>query len=142
MGEVCVKAPSVMQGYWRDAAKTAEALRGGWLHTGDLGYLAEGELYLVGRIKDMVIIGGRNLFPEDVERCAEQVEGVRKGNAIAFGVTSRKGRERLVLVGEQPLLCPRFSQMLEAFLPERFEQSQKTRRASRTSELKLCTTFS
>jgi len=105
VGEVCVKAPSVMQGYWRDAAKTAEALRGGWLHTGDLGYLAEGELYLVGRIKDMVIIGGRNLFPEDVERCAEQVEGVRKGNAIAFGVTSKKGRERLVLVGETRLKC-------------------------------------
>jgi len=103
VGEVCVQAPSVMQGYWDDPGKTAEALRGGWLHTGDLGYQAEGELYLVGRIKDMVIIGGRNLFPEDVERCAEQVDGVRKGNAIAFGVTSRKGRERLVLVGETRL---------------------------------------
>jgi len=105
VGEVCIQAPSVMQGYWGDAGKTAEALRGGWLHTGDLGYLAGGELYLVGRIKDMVIIGGRNLFPEDVERCAEQVDGVRKGNAIAFGVTSRKGRERLVLVGETRLKC-------------------------------------
>jgi fatty-acyl-CoA synthase len=105
VGEVCIQAPSVMQGYWGDAGKTAEALRGGWLHTGDLGYQAEGELYLVGRIKDIVIIGGRNLFPEDVERCAEQVDGVRKGNAIAFGVTSRKGRERLVLVGETRLKC-------------------------------------
>jgi fatty-acyl-CoA synthase len=105
VGEVCVRAPSVMQGYWGDAGKTAEALRGGWLHTGDLGYRVDAELYLVGRIKDMVIIGGRNLFPEDVERCAEQVEGVRKGNAIAFGVTSRKGRERLVLVGETRLKC-------------------------------------
>jgi fatty-acyl-CoA synthase len=105
VGEVCIQAPSVMQGYWDDPGKTADALRGGWLHTGDLGYLAGGELYLVGRIKDMVIIGGRNLFPEDVERCAEQVDGVRKGNAIAFGVTSRKGRERLVLVGETRLKC-------------------------------------
>ncbi len=106
VGEVCVRGPSLMQGYWGDAAATAEALRGGWLHTGDLGYLAEGNLFLVGRIKDMVIIGGRNLFPEDVERCAERVEGMRKGNAVAFGVTTKRGRERLVLVGETRLSCP------------------------------------
>lgn len=106
VGEVCVRGSSVMQGYWGDAAATAEALRGGWLHTGDLGYLSAGELYLVGRIKDMVIIGGRNLFPEDVEHCAERVEGMRKGNAVAFGVTTKRGRERLVLVGETRLSCP------------------------------------
>ena len=106
VGEVCVRGASLMQGYWGDAAATAESLRGGWLHTGDLGYLAAGELHLVGRIKDMVIIGGRNLFPEDVERCAERVEGMRKGNAVAFGVTTARGRERLVLVGETRLSCP------------------------------------
>lgn len=106
VGEVCVRGASLMQGYWGDAAATAETLRGGWLHTGDLGYLADGQLHLVGRIKDMVIIGGRNLFPEDVERCAERVEGVRKGNAVAFGITTSRGRERLVLVGETRLSCP------------------------------------
>jgi fatty-acyl-CoA synthase len=105
LGEVCVRGASLMQGYWNDAAATAETLRGGWLHTGDLGYLAGGELYLAGRIKDVVIVGGRNLFPEDVERCAEGVGGIRKGNAVAFGVTSRRGRERLVLVGETRLEC-------------------------------------
>jgi fatty-acyl-CoA synthase len=106
VGEVCVRGASLMQGYWGDPEATAKALRDGRLHTGDLGYLADGELYLVGRIKDMVIIGGRNLFPEDVERCAEQVSGVRKGNAVVFGVTTRRGRERLVLVGETRLSCP------------------------------------
>jgi len=105
IGEVCVRGDSVMQGYWADAAATAETLRGGRLHTGDLGYFAAGELYLVGRIKDMVIIGGRNLFPEDVERCVERISGVRKGNAVAFGVSTRRGRERLVLVGETHLSC-------------------------------------
>jgi fatty-acyl-CoA synthase len=105
VGEVCVSGASIMQGYWGDAASTAETLRGGRLHTGDLGYMAGGELYLVGRIKDIVIIGGRNLFPEDVERCAERISGVRKGNAVAFGVTTRRGRERLVLVGETHLSC-------------------------------------
>ncbi len=89
-----------------DPEATAQALRDGRLHTGDLGYFAGGELYLVGRIKDMVIIGGRNLFPEDVERCAERVSGVRKGNAVVFGVTTRRGRERLVLVGETRLVVP------------------------------------
>lgn len=106
VGEVCVRGDSLMQGYWEDPEATSRALRDGRLHTGDLGYLAGGELYLVGRIKDMVIIGGRNLFPEDVERCAERVSGVRKGNAVVFGVTSRRGRERLVLVGETRLSCP------------------------------------
>ncbi|NPV59332.1 MAG: fatty acyl-AMP ligase [Actinobacteria bacterium] len=105
LGEVCVSGPCVMRGYWGDEAATAKSIREGWLHTGDLGYLAGGELYLVGRIKDMVIIGGRNLFPEDVERCAERVSGMRKGNAVAFGVTTRRGRERLVLVGETRLSC-------------------------------------
>jgi len=106
VGEVCVRGDSLMQGYWDEEAATTEVLRDGRLHTGDLGYIAGGELYLVGRIKDMVIIGGRNLFPEDVERCAERVSGMRKGNAVAFGVTTRRGRERLVLVGETRLSCP------------------------------------
>ena len=105
VGEVCVSGPCVMRGYWGDEEATSRSVRDGWLHTGDLGYVSDGELFLVGRIKDMVIIGGRNLFPEDVERCAERVSGMRKGNAVAFGVTTRRGRERLVLVGETRLSC-------------------------------------
>jgi len=92
-----------MRGYWEDPERTAEAMTDGWLRTGDLGYLHAGELYLAGRIKDMVIIGGRNIYPEDVESCCEKVEGVRKGNAVAFAVTNRRGRERMVLVGETRL---------------------------------------
>jgi fatty-acyl-CoA synthase len=106
VGEVCVRGASLMQGYWEDEEATARVLRDGRLHTGDLGYIAAGELYLVGRIKDMVIIGGRNLFPEDVERCAERVSGMRKGNAVVFGISTRRGKERLVLVGETRLSCP------------------------------------
>ncbi len=103
LGEVCVRGASVMRGYWNDPDRTAEVMEDGWLRTGDLGYLHAGELYLAGRIKDMVIIGGRNIYPEDVERCGEKVEGVRKGNAVAFAVTNRRGRERMVLVGETRL---------------------------------------
>ena len=68
--------------------------RGDWFRTGDLGYLVDGELIVCGRIKDVIIVGGRNVFPEDVERAAESVEGVRAGNVIAFGTEGRRGRWR------------------------------------------------
>jgi fatty-acyl-CoA synthase len=103
LGEVCVRGDSIMRGYWNDPGRTSSALVDGWLHTGDLGYLHAGELYLAGRIKDLVIIGGRNIYPEDVEHCGERVTGVRKGNAVAFGVTNRRGKERMILVGETHL---------------------------------------
>ncbi len=103
LGEICVRGASVMRGYWKDPVQTNETLRDGWLHTGDQGYLSEGELYITGRIKDMIIVGGKNIFPEDIERCAEKIPGVRKGNAIAFGVTNRRGKERPVLVSETHL---------------------------------------
>jgi len=98
VGEICLAGPSVMAGYWRDEEKTAEAIRDGLLHTGDLGYLDEaGELFVTGRSKDIIIVGGRNLAAEDYEFWAERVEGVRKGNTIAFAVPER---EHVVVVAE------------------------------------------
>ena len=79
---------------------TAALFRDGWLCTGDLGYLLDGELVLCGRIKDVIIVGGRNVFPEDVERAVADVDGVRAGNVIAFGVEGRRGKEALVVVAE------------------------------------------
>ena len=64
------------------------------------GYIADGDLVVCGRIKDIIIVGGRNVFPEDIERAASTVVGVRAGNVIAFGVEGRKGREALVVVAE------------------------------------------
>ncbi len=66
-GEICVRGPVLMSGYWNAPAETAEALRGGWLHTGDVGRLADGYLYIVDRIKDLIIRGGYNVYPRDVE---------------------------------------------------------------------------
>ena len=69
VGEVCTRGPHVMVGYFRRANETAEVLRGGWLHTGDAGYLDEdGYLYLTERLKDLIIRGGENVYPSDVER--------------------------------------------------------------------------
>jgi fatty-acyl-CoA synthase len=90
----------VTPGYYRRPDVTAASFRDGWLRTGDLGYRADGEVVVCGRIKDVIIIGGRNVYPEDVERAAARVDGVRAGNVIAFGVDRRRGKEGIVVVAE------------------------------------------
>jgi fatty-acyl-CoA synthase len=97
VGEICVRGPSVMLGYWNDPDATAASLRDGWLHTGDLGYIGEHGLVVCGRRKDMIILGGRNIYPEDYEVHAERVPGIRKGNVIAFALPEV---ERMVVVAE------------------------------------------
>ena len=100
VGELEIRGSSVTPGYYRHPRASAEAFRGDWLRTGDLAYLAEDELVVCGRMKDVIIIGGRNIYPEDVERAVGSIPGVRRGNVIAFGVEGRKGREALVVVAE------------------------------------------
>jgi fatty-acyl-CoA synthase len=100
VGELQIAGTSVTPGYYRHPQQTAAAFSGDWLRTGDLAYLVEGELVVCGRIKDVIIVGGRNVFPEDVERAAAAVDGVRAGNVIAFGVCGRKGKEGVVVVAE------------------------------------------
>ena len=100
VGEIEIRGSSVTPGYYRNPEATAAALVDGWLHTGDLAYLADGELVVCGRIKDVVILGGRNVYPQDVERAVADVTGVRAGNVIAFGTEGKRGRESLVVVAE------------------------------------------
>lgn len=102
VGEIEIRGTSVTPGYYRDAEATVAAFHDGWLRTGDLGYLVDGQLAVCGRIKDMIIVGGRNVFPEDAEKAAADVDGVRAGNVIAFGTTGRRGEE-LVVVAETRL---------------------------------------
>ncbi len=102
VGEICVHTEHAMTGYWDDPEATALALRDGWVHTGDLGVIGPHGLYITGRVKDMIIVGGRNLYPEDAERATSRVPGVRKGNAVAFGIV-RKAREGLVVIAETRL---------------------------------------
>ncbi|MFB6894218.1 AMP-binding protein [Kitasatospora sp. NPDC056327] len=101
IGEVRVSGPGVTDGYWTAAHAPlddgAGRLGGGRMDTGDLGFLHDGELYVCGRVKDIIIVGGRNLYPEDYESAAEGVPGVRGGNVIAF---SLPGEERMVVVAE------------------------------------------
>ncbi len=100
VGEIELRGNSITPGYFRNPDATAATFRDGWLRTGDLGYLVDGEVVICGRHKDVIIVGGRNVFPEDIERAAATVEGVRAGNVIAFGTTGRKGRESIVVVAE------------------------------------------
>jgi fatty-acyl-CoA synthase len=100
VGELQLRSPSVTPGYYRNAADTEATFDRGWLRTGDLAYLVDGELVVCGRLKDVIIVGGRNVFPEDVERAVGSVDGVRTGNVIAFGSDRRRGRESIVVVAE------------------------------------------
>jgi fatty-acyl-CoA synthase len=100
VGEVELRGSSITPGYYNNPDATTASRRGDWFRTGDLGYVVDGELVVCGRIKDVIIVGGRNVFPEDVERAAESVEGVRAGNVIAFGTEGRRGREAVVVVAE------------------------------------------
>jgi fatty-acyl-CoA synthase len=99
-GELEIRGPSVTPGYYKDEQATSDSFHDGWLRTGDMAYLVDGELVVCGRIKDVIIVGGRNIYPEDVERAAADVDGVRAGNVIAFGIPGRKGREAMVVVAE------------------------------------------
>ena len=94
VGKVWCRGPSVMVGYFRDEEATRACLSDdGWLDTGDMGYLSEGYLYIVGRAKDMIIINGRNHWPQDIEWAVEQLPGFKAGDIAAFSITTQGGEE-------------------------------------------------
>ena len=106
VGELEFRGTSVTPGYYNRPDLVSGLFHDGWLRTGDLAYVVRGsegeapELVLCGRLKDVIIIGGRNVFPEDIERSIGRLEGVRTGNVIAFGLPDAKGKESIVVVAE------------------------------------------
>ncbi|MGE0684152.1 MAG: AMP-binding protein, partial [Candidatus Binatia bacterium] len=101
VGEIIVRSPMLFSGYYHRPDLTDRVLREGWVHTGDLGYLAEGQLYLCDRKKDVIIIGGRNVYALDLEATAEKMLGKTCNGVVAFGVPDDAlGTERPVLVVE------------------------------------------
>ncbi|WP_245858591.1 fatty acyl-AMP ligase [Sphingomonas guangdongensis] len=93
VGKVWCKGPSLMTGYFRDPEATAACMADGWLDTGDMGYLSDGYLYIVGRAKDMIIVNGRNHWPQDIEWAVEQLPGFKQGDIAAFAITTPGGEE-------------------------------------------------
>ena len=99
VGTVHVRAASIMSGYFGDLKLTQEVLTSdGWFNTGDLGYLVKNSLFITGREKDMIIINGRNIWPQDLEFAAEQQSEVRTGDASAFSVPGPDGKEKTVMM--------------------------------------------
>ncbi len=99
IGEIVVRGPSVMSGYHGRPDESAAALRGGWLHTGDLGYVADGQLFITGRSKDLLIRSGRNYYAQDIERAIAPVPGLMTGGVAAFGIGDLANM-RIVVVAE------------------------------------------
>jgi fatty-acyl-CoA synthase len=106
VGQIVTRGPSVTRGYYEEPELTRESFHPLtetddeiWLHTGDLGYLADGNLFVCGRLKDIIIIRGRNYYPTDIEWAISELPGIRRGNVVAFGVDV-DGEEHLVIAAE------------------------------------------
>ena len=101
VGEIYVKGDCLFDGYYNRPDLTAEAIVDGWYRTGDLGFLLDGELYVVGRKKDLIIVGGENLYPQDIEELAASHPAVHDGRVIALGIYNADlGTEEVVVVAE------------------------------------------
>lgn len=109
VGQIITRGPSICAGYYEEPELTSLSFRGTgadrWLYTGDLGYLADGQVYICGRLKDIIIIRGRNFYPSDIEWVVSELPGVRRGNVVAFGVTvDSQGRHVDDGTGEEHLV--------------------------------------
>src|SRR5262249_20542712 len=100
IGEIALTGPSVSPGYYNDAEVTARTMRDGWLFTGDLGYLSKGELFVCGRVKDLIIVNGRKYHPQDLEWGLADLAGIRRGRVVAFGTAVMGRPDRIVVVVE------------------------------------------
>jgi fatty-acyl-CoA synthase len=101
VGEIALRSDSMLAGYYRRSDATAAVLADGWYFTGDMGYLADGELYITGRRKDLIIVGGKNVYPQDIENLLNDIPGLHPGRATAFGVLNPQlGTEDVAIVAE------------------------------------------
>ena len=101
LGEILIQSNCMLTEYYLRKDETERSLMDGWFKTGDLGYLANGELYISGRKKDLIIVGGKNIYPQDIEAVIAEVEGVHPGRAVAFGIfNEEKGTEDVIVIAE------------------------------------------
>jgi len=118
-GHIQFSGPSVTSGYYRNPEATRNLLHGEWMDTGDYGYIAEGEIYISGRVKDVIIRAGRNIYPYELEEAVGAIEGVRKGCVAVFGSKdARAGTERVVVLAETRVADPGRQEALRARINE------------------------
>jgi acyl-CoA synthetase (AMP-forming)/AMP-acid ligase II len=104
VGEIAVHSDCMLTGYFNRPDATAQSIYEGWYLTGDYGYVADGEVYVTGRKKDLIIVGGRNIFPQDIEAAANEVKGVHPGRTVAFGLFNEDlATEDVALIAEVEL---------------------------------------
>jgi acyl-CoA synthetase (AMP-forming)/AMP-acid ligase II len=107
VGEIAVQSDCMLTEYFNRPDATEAAIKNGWYLTGDYGYIADGELYVSGRKKDLIIVGGKNVYPQDLESLASEVEGVHKGRVVAFGMyDDEEGTEEVVIIAEADSTVP------------------------------------
>jgi acyl-CoA synthetase (AMP-forming)/AMP-acid ligase II len=101
IGEVAIKSDCMLTGYYNRDDLTQKAFFDGWFLTGDYGYTADGEIFVSGRKKDMIIVGGKNVYPQDLEALTYEIPGVHAGRSVAFGVfNDEQGTEEVVIIAE------------------------------------------
>jgi acyl-CoA synthetase (AMP-forming)/AMP-acid ligase II len=101
VGEIALRGDSMLTGYYQRPDASAEVMADGWYFTGDMGYIADGELYITGRKKDLIIVGGKNVYPQDIENLLNDIPGLHPGRAVAFGVFNEQlGTEDVAVVAE------------------------------------------
>ncbi len=134
VGEIMLQGPSVMKGYFNNPQATLKAFSESWLRTGDLGYIADGELYITGRKKELIIKQGRNYLPQDFEAACLDIPELRPGRAVAFGIhNSQTGTEDLVILAERD----RKHERRNPLLPERVQEVVTQRTGVRPDRVEI-----
>jgi len=101
IGEIAIRSDCMLTGYYNRPDLTRKAFRDGWYLTGDYGYIHNGEVFVSGRKKDMIIVGGRNVYPQDLEALTYEVADVHSGRSVAFGLFDEiQGTEEVVIISE------------------------------------------
>jgi acyl-CoA synthetase (AMP-forming)/AMP-acid ligase II len=101
IGEIAIQSDCMLTGYYHRPDADQAAFQNGWYLTGDLGFISDGELYVAGRKKDLIIVGGKNIYPQDIEALSYEVKGIHAGRSVAFGVfNEQQGTEEVCLVAE------------------------------------------
>jgi acyl-CoA synthetase (AMP-forming)/AMP-acid ligase II len=123
LGEIALQSDCLLTNYYHRPDATAQAFDQGWYLTGDLGYLANGEVYVTGRKKELIIVGGKNVYPQDLERLAADVPGVHPGRVVAFGIEDETaGTEEVVVVAEAETDAPEERQRIADAIRQRVTQ--------------------
>jgi acyl-CoA synthetase (AMP-forming)/AMP-acid ligase II len=126
VGEIILRSNCMLTEYYKRPDITAEMIKDGWFYTGDMGYMADGQLFITGRKKDLIITGGKNVYPQDLEAIANHIPGIYPGRAVAFGLfDDRMGSEVIVMVAE---LLPD----LDGRTPEDIERELRTQVVAQT----------